>query len=385
MKKILFILIITIASLNAKPCMTDIYLGNGVWNTRSQGEDGMWALRRFMQNGASIPLTIEDEKNKLYAFKHAYNPSHGTLNDLVETFWQLKESGQISDGYFHSIYAGLMSSRDGNHYYDRLQQIISTYNEDTNTMFAAYKTSSFDQKHNVLLVAHSQGNLFGNKMYALLTSEQKKKFRILSVGTPANYVMKTDQTAPYVTAKDDFIINRVSGALPGNVDGFGHTFIGTYLGSSFEARTQIALHVKGAYDDLIQTSTCTEYAFTRIWMPTYGLLNVYGNADGKDELVGEITLEQTDAILQDDNKTYRCPSEDSFYWGDDNYSGDNWTFNYKDGRNNSWIPGQYIISRSYLDDVSSTSETVRKEDKCVTVSLGKDGDLHNMIANMFPE
>jgi len=385
MKKIFFILILTVGTLYAKPCTTDIYFGNGVWNTRTQGEDGMWALRRFMQNGALSPLTIEDEKNKLYAFKHAYNPSHGTLLDLVETFWQLKESGQITEEGFHGYYAGLLSSRDGQHYHERLQEIIANYNADINMMYNQYKNSSFNQKHNILLVAHSQGNLFGNKIYTMLTDTQKKKFRMVSVATPANHVMKPDQTAPYVTARNDLVIGLIHDSLTGNVDGFGHGFIGTYLGSSFEARTQIALHVKSAYDDLMQTTTCTEYKFTVITMPTFGVLNVYGNIRyGQDELVGTVTLPKSAAVLNDDNKTYRCPSEDSFYWGGDSYCCYNWT-TYKDDKNNNWLPGQYITNRSDLDHKLGTTDTVRKDRDCVQVSLIKDGDLYNIIYDMFPE
>ena len=48
MKKILFILIVTIASVNAKPCMTDIYFGNGVWNDKEDAIDNRHYLKKFM-------------------------------------------------------------------------------------------------------------------------------------------------------------------------------------------------------------------------------------------------------------------------------------------------------------------------------------------------
>lgn len=382
MKKILFILIITIASLNAKPCMTDIYYGNGVWNTRSQGEDGMWALRRFMQTKAITPLSIEDEKNKLYSFKHAYNPSKSTIDDLIETFWQLKESGQISDGYFFAIYSALAAESNGKEFLQKLQTIITTYNGDVNAMYQLYTNASFNQKHNVLLIAHSQGNLFGNKMYTLLNEDQKAKFRMVSVATPANSVAGS---GPYTTASGDYVINPIPGALPSNVDGFGHTFIGTYLNGSINAPRQIALYVKNAYDNLMQTTACTEYQFTRVIMPTYGILHVYGNVEyGKDELVGTVTLAKSSAVWDDNEEAYRCPSEDSIYWAEGIYCCYNWT-SYKDDKNNNWIPGQYITSRSYLDSISGTTDTVRKDSTCVTLSLEKGGDLYKMIYDMFPE
>ena len=394
MKRILLFITLSLVALYAKPCMTDIYTLNGV-NTSdisingkaSEARENMKRLKKFMLYWGNPITRLDPQKNgKEYQFRYVYNPSYGLRDDMLETYYQLKESGQISEGYFTfilNITTGDLTIKEA---VKKYKEIVSRYERDVQGIYNAYNTSSFSQKHNLLLVAHSQGNLMGNKIYTMLTDAQKKKFRMVSVGTPANHVMKPDQTAPYVTARDDFVINGVYGALSGNVDGIGHNFINVYLGSSFEARTQIALYVKSAYDNLIQTTSCAQYDFTRVWMPTFGLLNVYGSVDNVDELVGEITLEQSDAILDNNTGRYACPKgNDSVYWGDDNYIGINWTYNYKDNRDNNWIPGQYITSRSSLDDRSDTNDTVRKDTKCVTISLNKDGDLYNVIYDMFPE
>jgi len=230
-------------------------------------------------------------------------------------------------------------------------------------------------------------------MYTLMSDAQKEKFRMVSVATPASYVKVPGQTSPYVTVAGDYVIGPIPNSLSANAFGFGHTFIGTYLnlgGGAFgdgsnSAPPLIASHVKSAYDNLRQTSTCAEYEFTRVWMRSFGVLNVYGNVDGEDELVGEVTLEKSEAILDSNNNRYVCEGEDSFYWGDDNYSGQNWTYNYEDDRVSSWIPGQYITSRSYLDNISSIKEVVRKDAQCVTITLEKDSDLYAVIYDMFPE
>ena len=82
------------------------------------------------------------------------------------------------------------SNPDEDAFRKRLQNIIYLYNLDTEAMIKKYRKESFDINHNVLLVAHSQGNLFGNKMYDLLTNAEKKKFEMVSVATPANKVAK---------------------------------------------------------------------------------------------------------------------------------------------------------------------------------------------------
>ena len=100
MKKILLILLLSFTLFaNTSSCMLDVYFGNGVWNESWQAEDSMDALKKFIQqnNPTRFPRTDEDIT---YSFKLAYNNTNGTLTDLIETYWQLYESGQISEGYF---------------------------------------------------------------------------------------------------------------------------------------------------------------------------------------------------------------------------------------------------------------------------------------------
>ena len=380
MKKILLILLLTIVSLDAKSCMTDIYFGNGVWNDSDSAEKNMLKLRRHMHNRAFTPLDREKEgEGGDYNFKYTHNPSHGTIYDLIETFWQLKESGQITEQDFHSYYAGLLSSRDGKHYHERLQQTINTYNADINTMLNQYIDSSFSQKHNVLLMAHSQGNLFGNKIYTLLSDAQKKKFRMVSVATPANHVMEENQISPYVTASGDLVIKSIPGHLDANVDGIGHAFIGTYLHSSFGARTKIAQDVKSAYDDLMQTTTCTEYKFTRVTMPAYGELKIEGRVTyaNFDEEIGTIALEQRDATWSASQNKYICGDNDSKYKDAGPIFGHNyWASN--GARHDKWLPGT-IESKSILDSRSHITDDIILNQKCVTVSLKEGGELYDLI------
>ena len=202
---------------------------------------------------------------------------------------------------------------------------------------------------------------------------------MISVGTPANHVMKPDQTAPYVTARNDFVINRVYDALTGNVDGIGHNFINVYLGSSFEARTQIALYVKSAYDDLMQTTSCTEYRFTRVTMPAYGELKIegrvtYGNFD---EEIGTIALEQRDATWSDSQNKYICGDNDSKYKDAGPIFGHNyWASN--GARHDKWLPGT-IESKAILGSRSHITDDVILDQKCITVSLEEGGELYDLI------
>jgi hypothetical protein len=121
----------------------------------------------------------------------------------METYYQLKESGQISKGYFHTMFSLLAGDIPESTLHEKIISIMLTYEEDVNSIYWKYYALSFSQKHNVLLVSHSQGNLIGNKVYTLLSETEKKKFRMISVATPASYVKIKGQTSPYVTAHAD--------------------------------------------------------------------------------------------------------------------------------------------------------------------------------------
>jgi len=262
-------------SVFGKPCMTDIYFGNGVWNPDQDQvrNEQLKGLKNLMEGSNPTIFNKQNEK-PLYQWKVVYNPSYGTIDDIIETFWQLKESGQISEGYFGAVYAALTWEESGE-FYNKLDDVIQHYNHDVSNMLTIYQESSFSQKHNVLLVAHSQGNLWGNKMYTLLSDEQKQKFRMISVGTPANHIMEPNQTAPYVTLYGDFIIRPIIGSLSANTNGGGHSFVSAYLGK-IDARIKISAYVKTAYDNLMQTTSCGEYWAINMTLHTEGYMEVLG-------------------------------------------------------------------------------------------------------------
>ena len=126
MKKILFILILTFTFVEAKPCMTDIYFGNGVWNTEKQTMYSKNALKKFMLHKAVTRLDAQKEGTD-FVFKYAYNPSYGTREDLLETFWQLKESGQISGGYFILTTGALIGSDPTSNYFQRVKITLAAH------------------------------------------------------------------------------------------------------------------------------------------------------------------------------------------------------------------------------------------------------------------
>ncbi len=112
MKKILiFILIFFSFTLlssakDINECKTDIYYGNGVWNEYEDAEKS----RKELENEIVIPLIIKNNpllKAKYGDTKLAYNWGQGTMLDVLETYYQLREAGQLDGVGFYAAIATL--------------------------------------------------------------------------------------------------------------------------------------------------------------------------------------------------------------------------------------------------------------------------------------
>jgi hypothetical protein len=65
--------------------ITDFYFGNGVWNTEDDARVSQNELTRLINNHLGTSASV----------KLSYNWHSGYLEDLVETFYQMKQEGQI--------------------------------------------------------------------------------------------------------------------------------------------------------------------------------------------------------------------------------------------------------------------------------------------------
>ena len=277
MKKIILILLFSLTLFaNTESCKLDVYFGNGVWNNSTIAEASMLKLKQFMRTNNPIRFPIIED-GITYDFKYAHNKDVSTIDDLLETYWQLYESGQIHLGYF-TLMTTALNRTDTinlgyNAYVRRIQNVIQNYNINISDMLKKYREESFGINHNVLLVAHSQGNLFGNKIHALLTDEEKIKFDMVSVATPANNVAgNSSSMAPYTTMNGDYAIIPIVGSLPSNAFGFGHTFVNSYLQGPRSVSNAINLDIKDAVAYLDYKNICPKeydyYRFISYMCPT---------------------------------------------------------------------------------------------------------------------
>jgi len=200
-------------------------------------------------------------------------------------------------------------------------------------------------------------------MYTLMSDKQKEKFRMLSIGTPANNVAGG---GPYVTLYGDFVIRPIPDSLPANTNGGGHSFVGAYL-AKIDSRIKIAPYIKNAYDNLMQTTSCTEYKFIKVLMQSFGQLRIVGRPTDQvsgEKFITEIDLEQRDAKFDENTNKWHCGGQTTLYSNNSGAGGINWSYwNYTDefgeehSGNFEWNPAR-LHNNNELEERASIKEDV---------------------------
>jgi len=218
-----------------------VYFGNGVWNNEAEADASAMLLMLRLEGKVA-----GTELEGIITYGTSHNPSDGTLQDLWETFVQ---NGQTDDSQFWRYLAGLDPIPD--FFQDKLKEIANEI--DAAIVQANPAVQKHIEKYNkflsegnkVVVIAHSQGNLFANIAYLGIDSQYIEGFGIVSVGNPDNFVAGG---GPYTTIDEDIIIGSVSGSLPANLDNFfginlndlsGHTFAKSYMASNHQAEVKI--------------------------------------------------------------------------------------------------------------------------------------------------
>jgi hypothetical protein len=243
MKKILIFIAISMSlslsayAENVNECKTDIYYGNGVWNEPESAAASQLKLQTYVIEPEIIKnnplLQVKYGQTKL-----AYNWGQGTLLDVLETYYQLKEAGQMEGiGFYTAIVALTVKLPNITLSAVATQKLMEPFTKDweqgnVDEMWDKYYNESFKLGHRVLLVSHSQGNLFANRIHDKLTPAQYQDyFANFQVASPASEVNAVK--GGYVTLYGDPVINPIPGSMGGNVNGSpGHAFIEAYLAQS---------------------------------------------------------------------------------------------------------------------------------------------------------
>ena len=252
-----------------------VFFGNGVWNDVEDADESSSLLEELLE--AHVSGTNLDG---IITYKLAYNPSEGALKDLLETFEQDLQTN-------YSLFWNYLAEWDlmPDFLQDKILAIakevdaaVVNANPSVQEHIALYNRYLSEGKM-VVLVAHSQGNLYGNIAYLGIDPQYIDGFGMVSVANPDSSVAGG---GPYTTIDEDFIIGSIPLALLPNLDNFfgplnwgdvwgGHSFIKSYMAPGHNAETKILNDVVTMINKLMASNASTEAVEI---VHTYNLLGV---------------------------------------------------------------------------------------------------------------
>lgn len=223
-----------------------VIFGNGMKNTPESARNATRTLKPHVIS----KLGVEEDAVLFYT---AIN-----IDDVAEQYLKVvKQRLKASTTEFVKMINGIIPFPDS--YSEVMDGFISdAYVRELNDHnlqehLIMYK-NLLDLGRKIVVVAHSQGNLYANAAYDSLFSvpnapykENKNAFRIVSVGTPANRIAgnqaeECGSSGCYTTFVNDCIMNKVNFVLPDTLDPYlevssrdvpddtcYHGFVGAYL------------------------------------------------------------------------------------------------------------------------------------------------------------
>lgn len=240
-----------------------IYI-NGIWT--ADAKPAALELQRALgatHNGQSVKVSI------------AYNKTHGKTSDLADVFRQkLNEyPGVAAELLIKALTSGIGSGLP-----EPLVEFIRSYNvgkirdagsvgynDDDLRDIVGFIRGSITENQKILLVPHSQGNLYANSAYAALTSGADAipsgSIKIFGIASPASNMAGNSD---YITSTNDLVINGLRAAsglsvLPANftvsittADLSGHGMTEVYLNPNREGRAEIIARLKNALSSLLE-------------------------------------------------------------------------------------------------------------------------------------
>ena len=245
---------------------TVIFFGNGVKSIKKEAYKSRETIARRLK--AILPA----EEFEVLEFDLAYNDTHGLPLDLLESTIQIL-TGNVSR--FWRLFWGLEPLPDW--FADKMILLSTALDKSslltTDSLWKhvnTYQTAIAEGKK-VVLVAHSQGNLFGNMAFNHLNSREKQSFGMVSVANVDNNVLGLDE--PYTTLSNDKVVLALIAAqialptkpMPPNTenmaeseDPLGHSFIQSYMAEESNSDAKITQQIIATLDSLALPSKIIE-------------------------------------------------------------------------------------------------------------------------------
>jgi hypothetical protein len=234
-----------LASLMAGPAFAApaaVVFVNGIQNTFDDSVASMLVLKGNMK---------AKKLDKDFVYGNAYNASNGFFSDMWQVFQQKNNETQDAKDFWRMLdggaaQAGWMSQA----IYDKYLNAFSTSSMPELPEHLKVYRQYLAEGRKLVLVAHSQGNLYANAEQNLLISgpnSAQGKVSSVGVASPAQYLMPGSS---YITSSWDQVISGlrlIKKALPSNIsigfhptqDTMGHSFVKIYMNTEYPAAEQV--------------------------------------------------------------------------------------------------------------------------------------------------
>lgn len=266
---------------------------NGVWNQGTNEDHEVDAKASQLELEDALALEgLPPEVSQRLAFGHLYNASDGRWPDIVETMQlDLKTDSRQILRWLGGI--DVVPDDIKTYFKNKASapQLITPKDSDVLNHILAYK-DCIRKGSKVLVVPHSEGNLFANLAYESLTTTERESLRVVSVANPDNCVAEACglTASPYTTSANDTVIlgyllnplTPLRAPLPPNVvnglnilDWSGHQFVLSYMDYFSNSRPKIVADIvktEAALHSAPSSSTVT-FAITG----TISGVETYGN------------------------------------------------------------------------------------------------------------
>jgi len=211
---------------------TNIFFGNGMFNNHHDADSDLVELEDRLRTEGNL-------SEEGWAFELSYNHDEEAyslievfrqrMGDQTASYWRWLGNLEMAPDWFQSATRSVASG------FDLLESIVD---EDLRQHIQRYE-GLLMEGNRVLVVAHSQGNLYANAAHTRLADKglPMDAFGVVSVANPASRVAGD---GPYFTLVNDMVIHAVSLLFPNTLspnvennidytDWTHHSFIDSYL------------------------------------------------------------------------------------------------------------------------------------------------------------
>lgn len=315
---------------------------NGITNTEDDGYLSLWSLEAYyyyyvLQSG------VEPDQLQRAEFRLMYNPTHGFVWDIIEASlqalllanWRISDyllGGRGLDAVNDLLYEARLASLQRSPIGNSEEKILGKLTNDLRKEIALGS--------DIVIVSHSQGNLWSNIIVQSLTLEERNSIAQIGVALPERKMEHSLIEPGYITLEEDWFMKITPTAAPANIsNGYtkeeidernsGHNFVGAYMEWGKPSQKYIMEGVIESFKQLspnrIDEKTKPMYFFASVASdPILAPLdNLYGILD-----------------LRVQEPSYYTTFEDVYYGNPNGDSGD------------LWGPGHYVTSCETLQEGS---------------------------------